>query len=71
MPKNRKRAIQKGAKSIAIRTKHKIGGRKSNKGLKQTSTRELLDMLDRCRKRDYPRIVTELDTRMHLPIMFF
>ena len=52
MPKNRRRNVQKGAKSISIRTKHKIGGRKSNKGAKQMSNDELEVALTRCRKRD-------------------
>lgn len=63
MPKNRKRVIQPGAKSEAIRTKHKIGGRKSSKGLKQTSTKELLGLLPRARRRDYAAIEKELDNR--------
>lgn len=52
MPKNRKRVIQQGAKSLAIRTKHKIGGRKSGKGAKQMSENELAQALKTCRKRD-------------------
>ena len=41
MSKNRRRVV-KGAKSVAIRTKHKIGGRKSGQGVKQMSTDALL-----------------------------
>jgi len=63
MPKNRKRSNQKGAKSVAIRTKHKIGGRKSSKGAKQLATKELLNMIPRARKRDQARIEKELDNR--------
>ena len=63
MPKNRKRVIQKGAKSVSIRTKHKIGGRKSGNGVKQMSTKDLTDMLPRLRKRDYRKVETELDNR--------
>ena len=42
MPKNRKRAIAKGSKSTSIRTKFKLGNRKSGQGVKQMSTDELL-----------------------------
>ena len=52
MPKNRQRAIRKGAKSLSIRTKFKIGGRKSNKGALQMSENELAKALKTCRKRD-------------------
>jgi len=52
MPKNRKRNNRKGAKSISIRTKFKIGGRKSNKGAEAFSNAELQTALERCRKRD-------------------
>ena len=52
MPKNRKRVAQVGAKSMSIRTKFKIGGRKSNKGANQMSNPELETALEKCRKRD-------------------
>lgn len=52
MPKNRRRNPQKGAKSISIRTKHKIGGRKSGTGTNQMSDKELEQKLTNCRKRD-------------------
>ena len=52
MPKNRKRVIQKGAKSEAIRTKHKIGGRKSSKGVKQMSLTDMEAIAATCRPRD-------------------
>jgi len=52
MPKNRRRNTEKGAKSIGIRTKHKIGGRKSDIGTSTMSTDALEDKLLTCRKRD-------------------
>jgi hypothetical protein len=52
MPKNRRRNTEKGAKSIAVRTKHKIGGRKSGMGTNLMSTDELDAKLFTCRKRD-------------------
>jgi hypothetical protein len=52
MPKNRKRTIRKGAKSISVRTKHKIGGRKSSMGTNTMSNAELEQKLTTCRKRD-------------------
>lgn len=64
MPKNRKRVIQKGAKSVAIRTKHKIGGRKSGQGIKQMSLKALADSVLKCRKRDYFAISKELNQRV-------
>lgn len=50
MPKNRKRV--RGAKSIGIRTKHKIGGRSSGRGAKQMSLTELERAMRSCRKKD-------------------
>jgi len=52
MPKNRKRAIMSGAKSTSIRTKNKIGGRKSGRGTGTMSQAELDKALQNCRKRD-------------------
>ena len=52
MPKFRKRVIQSGAKSIAVRIKNKIGGRKSGQGTGTMSNLELEDKLVKCRKRD-------------------
>ena len=52
MPKNRRRNVEKGAKSIAIRTKHKIGGRKSGTGTGTMTDAELETKLETCRKRD-------------------
>jgi len=49
MSKNRKRVV-KGAKSVAIRTKHKIGGRKSGQGVKQMSTSVLIVGKERLRE---------------------
>ena len=66
MPKNRKRVMQNGAKSESVRTKHKIGGRRSSKGVKQTSTKDLLAMVKNVSKRDYHKIENELDNREFL-----
>ena len=52
MPQNRKRAIMPGAKSTSIRTKNKIGGRKSGRGTGTISTDDLETGLFNCRKRD-------------------
>jgi hypothetical protein len=57
MPKNRKRVV-KGAKSVPIRTKNKIGGRKSGQGVKQMSTDALL--MGRARMRDRFKLKREL-----------
>ena len=53
MPKNRQRVAQPGAKSIGIRTKFKIGGRKASRGAKQIGLKELTEMLKTCAKRDH------------------
>jgi hypothetical protein len=66
MPKNRRRNTQKGAKSISIRTKHKIGGRKSNKGVKQMSVSEMNEIFERCRPRDRFKLVREARNRLVL-----
>ena len=63
MPKNRKRANQNSAKSTSIRTKHKIGGRKSGIGAKQTPTKELRELLKRVSKRDHNMLVRILAER--------
>ena len=52
MPKNRRRRVLSGAKSIAIRTKNKIGGRKSGRGTGQMSDQEFQEAVRTCRKRD-------------------
>lgn len=51
MPKNRKRVATKGAKSVGVQSKHKIGGRKSGKGTNQMGTDEII-LLTSVRKRD-------------------
>jgi len=56
MPKNRKRVIQKGAKSVSVRTKYKIGGRKSNTGGKNLCREALQEYRDKGRKRDKNKI---------------
>ena len=66
MPKNRKRVVQSGAKSIAIRTKFKIGGRKSGQGVKQMSMDALL--MGKARHRDRNKLRAGLLSRgVHLP----
>lgn len=52
MPKTRQRVITVGAKSIAMRIKNKIGGRKSFTGTNIMSTKELTKTLENCNKRD-------------------
>ena len=52
MSKSRIRNNQKGAKSIAKRVKHKVGGRKSSTGTGTMSNDELEKALENCRKRD-------------------
>lgn len=71
MPKNRKRVIQSGAKSIAVRTKFKIGGRKSNKGVKQMSNTELRTSLKTCRPRDRHKIVREMTASPVMRLYWF
>jgi hypothetical protein len=66
MPKNRMRANRKGAKSIAIRTKEKIGGRKSGKGVKQLSPSQLNDIFETCRPRDRFKLIRETKNRLVL-----
>ncbi len=63
MPKNRKRANRPGAKSTSIRTKFKIGGRKSGKGADQISSVELRQMLEKVAKRDHSLILQILAKR--------
>lgn len=52
MPKHRQRQNRSGAKSIGIRTKHKLGGRKSGTGALTLSNIELESKLTSVRKRD-------------------
>lgn len=63
MPKNRKRVIQPGAKSVPILTKFKIGGRKSGQGVKQMSPKALASALMKVRKRDRNKLLRQLETR--------
>lgn len=63
MPKNRKRNPQKGAKSISIRTKFKIGGRKSSQSVKQMSDSDLVAKTRTARPRDLAMINQELFKR--------
>ena len=63
MPKNRRRNNQKGAKSTSIRTKFKIGGRKSGVGAKQLSDEELQRKLSTVRKKDRNKLRRILEHR--------
>jgi hypothetical protein len=67
MPKYRIRSAVKGAKSIARKIKHKIGGRKSGRGTNQISTSELDLMLSKVRKRDRNKLRRAIAARDHLP----
>jgi hypothetical protein len=64
MPKNRKRAIMSGAKSTSIRTKNKIGGRKSGRGTGTMRSGELLEALSKCRKRDRNKLERAYNARL-------
>ena len=68
MPKNRKRVIQPGAKSESVRTKHKIGGRKSSRGVKQMSFADLEKLAKTCRPRDRFKLIREASDRVILRI---
>jgi hypothetical protein len=57
MPKNRKRSPHKGAKSIAIRTKFKIGGRKSGIAANELSNDEVKAKLESVRKKDRNKLL--------------
>ena len=63
MPKNRQRASEKGAKSIAIRTKFKLGNRKSGLGCKQLSKKDLQEMRSKVSKRDRNMLMRTLESR--------
>lgn len=63
MPKSRKRVIQSGAKSLPVRIKHKVGGRKSMQGTGTMSTVELDNALTKCRKRDRNKLVRAIEGR--------
>ena len=67
MPKNRLRVKQPGAKSVGIRTKNKIGNRKSGRGCNQISTGELREMLTKVSKRDRNMLRRIIETRNILP----
>jgi hypothetical protein len=66
MPKNRKRANEKGAKSVSIRTKHKIGGRKSSLGTNTMTRDEIIDALKRGRKRDHNKLFHALGSSIRV-----
>lgn len=66
MSKTRKRNTQKGAKSIAVRIKHKIGGRKSTRGLRQMSMKEIGEATQKGRPRDRAKAVREWYRRLRL-----
>lgn len=63
MPKHRRRIKQPGAKSVGIRTKNKIGGRKSGRSPKQLSNFELLEITGKVRKRDKNKLLRTLEDR--------
>jgi len=63
MPKNRKRVTMPGAKSIGIRTKHKMGGRKSGIGAMQMSAKEFGSLIGKVRKRDKNKLRRALVAR--------
>ena len=63
MPKDRKRVKQVGAKSVGVRTKNKIGGRRSRKGTQQMSAVELTSTLAMVRKRDRNKLRQALMNR--------
>ena len=67
MPKNRKRTIVPGAKSVGIRTKFKLGNRKSSIGAKQLSTTELSATLNKVAKKDRNMLIRILESRELLP----
>ena len=68
MPKNRKRVMQKGAKSESVRTKHKIGGRKSARGVKQLSFADMEAIAANCRPRDRFKLCRETRERIRLSV---
>lgn len=60
MPKNRKRVLQKGAKSESVRTKFKVGGRKSGRGVNQMSRVAIIAALRTARSRDHNKLFNGL-----------
>ena len=67
MPKNRLRVKQPGAKSVGVRTKHKIGNRKSGRGCNQIGTSELRELLTKVAKRDRNMLRRIVEARNSLP----
>jgi hypothetical protein len=67
MPKNRMRTGAPGAKSVGIRTKHKIGNRKSGRGCNQMSADEMRELLPKVAKRDRNMLRRMLEARFDLP----
>jgi len=63
MPKFRKRANRKGAKSEAISIKNKMGGRKSGQGAGQMSNAELIELQSRVHKRDKNKLARMIQQR--------
>jgi len=63
MPKTRKRVMQSGAKSISVRIKNKIGGRKSTKSAGTMPNPELEKALTTCRKRDRNKLRRAFEAR--------
>ena len=63
MPKTRRKNNKPGAKSISVQIKHKIGGRKSSKGVKQMSDNALASAARTARKKDRFKIKREWDKR--------
>lgn len=61
MPKHRKRNPRKGAKSTSIKTKFKIGGRKSGQGALQMNKKSLMDALKKCRPRDKGKLINQFN----------
>lgn len=63
MPKNRRRSKEPGAKSVSIRTKFKLGGRKSSeRGAKQLSFNDLIS-LKNVRARDKNKLFQVIKDR--------
>lgn len=52
MPKTRKRVVTSSAKSVAVKIKDKIGGRKSFQTVHRMSLEELTKTLEGCKKKD-------------------
>lgn len=68
MPKTRKSVVTSGAKSVAVKIKDKIGGRKSFQTIHRMSVEELTKTLEGCKKRDRNKLRRALTERgMVLP----